>query len=244
MHIEFRGLSRSFGGKTVLDGIDFADEVTTLAVIGPSGGGKSTLLRILGGLLAPSAGEVLVDGEPVPRDEAGLARYRATLGFVFQDGGLFHHLSAHENIALPLRVVHGVAADEADERARSLLARFGLAGEGDKLPARLSGGQRQRVAIARAVAARPRMLLLDEPTSALDPEYTTDVLDLLRDLKDEGTHFVVVTHEMGFARHACDKVAFLCGGKLLEHGESARVFAHPETPELQRFLSRLLEWSV
>lgn len=244
MHIEFRGLSRSFGGKTVLDGIDFADEVATLAVIGPSGGGKSTLLRILGGLLAPSAGEVLVDGEPVPPDEAGLARYRATLGFVFQDGGLFHHLSAHENIALPLRVVHGVAADEADERARSLLARFGLAGEGDKLPAQLSGGQRQRVAIARAVAARPRMLLLDEPTSALDPEYTTDVLDLLRDLKDEGTHFVVVTHEMGFARHACDKVAFLCGGKLLEHGESARVFAHPETPELQRFLSRLLEWSV
>lgn len=244
MRIEFRGLSRAFDGKTVLDGIDFADEVTTLAVIGPSGGGKSTLLRILGGLLAPTAGEVLVDGEPVPCDEAGLARYRATLGFVFQDGGLFHHLSARENVALPLRVVHGVADAEADERAEELLARFGLAGEGGKRPAQLSGGQRQRVAIARAVAARPRMLLLDEPTSALDPEYTTDVLDLLRDLKDEGTHFVVVTHEMGFARHACDKVAFLCGGKLLEHGDSAQVFAHPETPELQRFLSRLLEWSV
>ena len=244
MRIEFRGLSRAFDGKTVLDGIDFADEVTTLAVIGPSGGGKSTLLRILGGLLAPTAGEVLVDGEPVPRDEASLARYRATLGFVFQDGGLFHHLSARDNIALPLRVVHGVADAEADGRAEELLARFGLAGEGGKRPAQLSGGQRQRVAIARAVAARPRMLLLDEPTSALDPEYTTDVLDLLRDLKDEGTHFVVVTHEMGFARHACDKVAFLCGGKLLEHGDSAQVFAHPETPELQRFLSRLLEWSV
>lgn len=244
MRIEFRNLKRSFDGRAVLDGIDFDDEVTTLAVIGPSGGGKSTLLRILGGLLPATSGEVLVDGEPIPHDEASLARYRATLGFVFQDGGLFHHLSAHDNVALPLRVVHGVDDGDADARADELLQRFGLEGEGDKRPAQLSGGQRQRVAIARAVAARPRMLLLDEPTSALDPEYTTDVLDLLRDLKDEGTHFVVVTHEMGFARHACDKVAFLCGGKLLEHGDSAQVFAHPQTPELQRFLSRLLEWSV
>lgn len=244
MRIETRGLTRRFGEKTVLDGIDFSDDVTTLAVIGPSGGGKSTLLRILGGLLAPTSGDVLVDGAAVPRDEASLARYRATLGFVFQDGGLFHHLSARENIALPLRVVHGVDPDEADARAEALLARFGIAGEGDKRPAQLSGGQRQRVAIARAVAPGPKMLLLDEPTSALDPEYTTEVLDLLRDLKNDGTHFVVVTHEMGFARHACDRVAFLHGGRLLEHGESARVFAHPATPELKRFLGKLLEWSV
>lgn len=244
MRIEMRGLTRRFGEKTVLDGIDFSDDVTTLAVIGPSGGGKSTLLRILGGLLAPTSGDVLVDGAAVPRDEASLARYRATLGFVFQDGGLFHHLSARENIALPLRVVHGVDPDEADARAEALLARFGIAGEGDKRPAQLSGGQRQRVAIARAVAPGPKMLLLDEPTSALDPEYTTEVLDLLRDLKNDGTHFVVVTHEMGFARHACDRVAFLHGGRLLEHGESARVFAHPATPELKRFLGKLLEWSV
>lgn len=244
MRIEMRGLTRAFDGKTVLDGIDFDDEVSTLAIIGPSGGGKSTLLRILGGLLPATSGEILMDGIPVPKDEADLAGYRATLGFVFQDGGLFHHLSAHENIALPLRVVHGVADDEADERAEALLTRFGLAGEGSKRPVQLSGGQRQRVAIARAVAARPRMLLLDEPTSALDPEYTTDVLDLLRDLKDEGTHFIVVTHEMGFARHACDKVAFLCDGRLLEYGGSMQVFGDPRTPELQRFLSRLLEWSV
>lgn len=169
MRIEMKGLSRAFDGKTVLDGIDFDDDVSTLAIIGPSGGGKSTLLRILGGLLPATAGEVLVDGAPMPRDEAGLARYRATLGFVFQDGGLFHHLSAHDNIALPLRVVHGVPDGEADERAEALLARFGLAGEGGKRPAQLSGGQRQRVAIARAVAARPRMLLLDEPTSCLMP---------------------------------------------------------------------------
>lgn len=244
MRIELTGLSRSFDGKTVLDGIDFDDDVTTLAIIGPSGGGKSTLLRILGGLLAPTAGTVRMGGAEVPRDERALARYRATLGFVFQDGGLFHHLSALENIALPLRAVHGLAEAEAADRAERLLERFGLAGEGGKRPAQLSGGQRQRVAIARAVAARPKMLLLDEPTSALDPEYTTEVLDLLRDLKSEGTHFIVVTHEMGFARHACDKVAFLCNGRLLEHGPSAQVFAHPQTPELQRFLGKLLEWSV
>lgn len=244
MRMKIDDLKRTFGDRTVLDGIDFDDQVNTLAIIGPSGGGKSTLLRILGGLLEPSAGRVDLDGEQLPADEAGLERYRASLGFVFQDGGLFHHLSARENIALPLRVVHGVRESEATERANALLERFGLASEGNKRPAQLSGGQRQRVAIARAVAPRPRMLLLDEPTSALDPEYTTEVLDLLRDLKDEGTRFVVVTHEMGFARHACDKVAFLAGGRLLEYGSSAEVFGRPRTPELQRFLGKLLDWSV
>lgn len=244
MHIRLAGVSRSFGGASVLSGIDFDDEVTTLAVIGPSGGGKSTLLRILGGLLPVSAGTVEVDGEEVPADEAALARYRSSLGFVFQDGGLFHHLSARENIALPLRAVHGMAEAEAAARADELLERFGLAGEGDKRPAQLSGGQRQRVAIARAVAPRPKMLLLDEPTSALDPEYTTEVLDLLRDLKEEDTRFIAVTHEMGFARHACDAVAFLCQGTLMEYGPSEELFTAPKTPELKRFLGKLLEWSV
>ncbi|MDM8162821.1 amino acid ABC transporter ATP-binding protein [Collinsella intestinalis] len=244
MRMQIEGLAQRFGDRAVLEGIDFDDEVTTLAIIGPSGGGKSTLLRILGGLLAPCAGRVALDGEALPADEPGLERYRASLGFVFQDGGLFHHLSARENIALPLRAVHGMGEADAAARADELLDRFGLAGEGDKRPAQLSGGQRQRVAIARAVAPRPRMLLLDEPTSALDPEYTTEVLDLLADLKREGTRFITVTHEMGFARHACDKVAFLCGGALMEYGPAAEVFAAPKTPELKRFLGKLLEWSV
>lgn len=244
MRIKLAGVARSFDGVSVLSGIDFDDEVTTLAIIGPSGGGKSTLLRILGGLLAPSAGTVEVDDEALPTDEAALARYRASVGFVFQDGGLFHHLSARENIALPLRAVHGMDEARAATRADELLDRFGLAGEGDKRPAQLSGGQRQRVAIARAVAPRPKMLLLDEPTSALDPEYTTEVLDLLADLKREGTRFITVTHEMGFARHACDKVAFLCQGTLMEYGPAAELFAAPKTPELGRFLGKLLEWSV
>ena len=220
MRIELEGVGHAFGGEPVLAGVDFDDDVSTLAIIGPSGGGKSTLLRIVGGLMAP------------------------TEGFVIQDGGLYHHLTARENIALPQRAVHGLSEGAARERADGLLARFGLEGEGDKYPAQLSGGQRQRVAIARAVAPRPRMLLLDEPTSALDPEYTTEVLDLLRDLKDEGTRFIAVTHEMGFARHACDKVAFLSGGRMAECGPSAEVFAHPRTPELRRFLGKLLEWSV
>lgn len=237
-------ITRSFDGVEVLRDVTLEEEVTALAIIGPSGGGKSTLLRILGGLLSPSSGTLAVGGEVVPTDEAGLRAYRAQLGFVFQDGGLFHHLTALENVALPLRVVHGIEAAEAADRAQELLARLGLRGEAEKRPAQLSGGQKQRVAIARALAARPELLLLDEPTSALDPEYTTEVLDVIRDLKEAGTRFVIVTHEMGFARHACDDVAFLCEGRLMEYGPSTRIFDKPQTPELQRFLGRLLEWSM
>ena len=244
MRIELEGVSRSFDGQVVLDDLTFSDDVTTLAVIGPSGGGKSTLLRMLGGLLTPTAGTIRMGGEPVPTDEGALTRYRATLGFVFQDGGLFQHLTARENIALPLRAVHGWTEEDAGRRADELLERFGLADEGEKRPVQLSGGQRQRVAIARAVAPKPRLLLLDEPTSALDPEYTTEVLDLLLGLKEAGTQFVAVTHEMGFARHACDKVAFLHGGRLLEYGPSEKLFDEPATPELQRFLGRLLRWGA
>lgn len=244
MRIKLEGLQKSFDNAPVLRSINFDDEVTTLAIIGPSGGGKSTLLRIIGGLIAPTAGTVEVDGERVDFNERTLPAYRAQLGFVFQSSGLFHHLSALENIALPLTVVHGVPQDEAHTHAADLLARFGLAAEKSKYPAQLSGGQQQRVAIARAVAAKPKMLLLDEPTSALDPEYTNEVLDLIRGLKENGTRFIVVTHEMGFARHACDKVAFLHSGNLLEYGESAQLFRRPSTPELERFLGKLLEWSI
>lgn len=244
MRVELRDVRKSFDGVEVLRGVDFDADVTALAVIGPSGGGKSTLLRIVGGLLAPTSGTLRVDGATVDFREDSLRAYRSTLGFVFQDGGLFHHLSALENVALPLRVVHGVGAEEAHARGCELLERLGLAAQRDKRPAQLSGGQKQRVAIARALAARPRLLLLDEPTSALDPEYTTEVLDVVRDLKEAGTRFVIVTHEMGFARRACDNVAFLYDGRLLEYGPSERIFDRPETPELTRFLSRLLEWSM
>jgi polar amino acid transport system ATP-binding protein len=244
MRVSLNKLSREFDGTTVLNSLCFDDDISTLAIIGPSGGGKSTLLRIIGGLLPPSSGTMLVDGHPLVFEEKVLISYRAQMGFVFQRGGLFHHLTARENIALPLRVVHGMSAQAAHGRADTLLERFGLNAEREKRPVQLSGGQQQRVAIARAVASQPRLLLLDEPTSALDPEYTGEVLDLIRDLKDDGVRFIVVTHEMGFARRACDKLAFLDQGSLLEYGSSAQLFGSPQTPELQRFLSRLLEWHL
>jgi polar amino acid transport system ATP-binding protein len=244
MRVSLDGLSQDFNGVTVLHDVCFDDDVSTLAIIGPSGSGKSTLLRIIGGLLAPSRGAMRVDDEPVVFDEKALIPYRARLGFVFQRGGLFHHLTARENIALPLRVVHKMPSALAFERADALLERFDLNAESEKRPVQLSGGQQQRVAIARAVAARPRLLLLDEPTSALDPEFTGEVLDLIRDLKDDGVRFIVVTHEMGFARRACEKLAFLHQGSLLEYGLSSELFSAPQTPELHHFLSRLLEWQV
>ena len=244
MKIEFQGLTKQYDQEhIVLKPMDFSDDIHTLAIIGPSGGGKSTLLRILGGLLLPTAGRMAVGGEELPVDESALQKYRQRLGFVFQQGGLFRHLDAIENIALPLEKVHGYTRQEAVRRAEELLERFGLGADGRKKPGALSGGQQQRVAIARAVAAKPRLLLLDEPTSALDPEYTNEVLDVIDELKKEGMDFVIFTHELGFARHACEKVAFLCEGSLLEYGDSASLFAHPKTHQLDRFLSRLLEWN-
>ena len=245
MKIEFHNLSKQFEqGRPVLQPMDFSDDVHALAVIGPSGGGKSTLLRIIGGLAAPTTGTLWVDGEKIETDEASLQKYRRKLGFVFQQGGLFQHMNARSNITVPLEKVHGFSHEQACERALELLARFGLKDDWKKKPAELSGGQQQRVAIARAAAAKPRLLLLDEPTSALDPEYTTEVLDIIHELKKEGLDFIIVTHEMGFARHACDKAAFLCEGTLMEYGESGQVFTQPQTAQLQQFLGKLLEWNI
>lgn len=245
MKVKFQNLSKQYEpGQIILKPMDFEDEVHTLAIIGPSGGGKSTLLRILGGLIAPTDGRLWIDGEEIIQNETALLQYRKKIGFVFQQGGLFRHMSARDNIAVPLEQVHGYSRAASCERAMELLERFGLKEDYNKKPAALSGGQQQRIAIARAVAARPKLLLLDEPTSALDPEYTTEVLDVIRELKEEGMRFIIVTHEMGFARHACDKAAFLCEGSLMEYGESSQLFAHPQTEQLKRFLGKLLEWNV
>ena len=245
MRIEFHGLTKKFEtGQVVLQSMDFADDVHSLAIIGPSGGGKSTLLRILGGLLIPSEGEVSVNGKLLPKDDDELQKYRKEIGFVFQQGGLFRHMNALDNIVSPLMKVHGYSKEQATDRAMDLLTRFGLEEDILKKPAALSGGQQQRVAIARAIAARPNLLLLDEPTSALDPEYTTEVLDIVNELKQEGMDFIIVTHEMGFARHACEKAAFLCEGRLMEYGPSETLFHQPETEQLQGFLGKLLEWEM
>jgi len=241
MKIEIKGLCKAFDGKNnVLDGVSYEDDIKALALIGRSGCGKSTFLRILGGLIPASSGIALIGGETASDDVA----YRKKIGFVFQQGGLFSHLSARWNITLPLIKVHGYSKGQAQERTDELLARFGLLSEADKKPSQLSGGQKQRIAIARAVAPKPEILFLDEPTSALDPEYTVEVLNMIRELKDERLSFIIATHEMGFALHACDKVMFLDGGKIAEQGESKEVFARPKTAELEVFLSKTLEWKV
>jgi len=231
-------------GNRVLDDISFTSDARALALIGPSGGGKSTLLRILGGLLRPTEGKVSIDGNCQPDNERDMVAFRRKLGYVFQQNGLFRHMDALTNIALPMKAVHGVSDIEAKERAMELLRRFGLDDSAHKRPGEMSGGQQQRVAIARAIAPGPGLLLLDEPTSALDPEYTSEVLDMVAELRDGGQNLVIVTHEMGFARRACDQAAFLSGGRIIESGSSDAMFTQPRTDELQRFLKKLLGWNL
>ncbi len=245
MKIKIQELYKSFDSNTlVLENLNFQDEIHSLAIIGPSGGGKSTFLRILGGLLEPTKGKIWINHKEILFQEEELQEYRKTIGFVFQQNGLLNHMTSLENIAHPLREVHGYSKKEADKIATDLLIRFGLEEAIHKKPSALSGGQKQRVGIARAIAPKPQFLLFDEPTSALDPEYTIEVLNIINELKEEGIDFIIVTHEMGFARHACDKVAFLAENKLLEYGNSSEVFSNPKNEKLKTFLDKLLEWNV
>ncbi len=243
MHLTLDALTKSFGAHRVLDSItaDFG-ELRSLALIGPSGGGKSTLLRIIAGLETPDSGTVTLDGATIDFRETALREHRRHLGVVFQAFNLFPHLSALANLTLPLEKVHGLAPDAARDLAQQTLARFALADHAHKRPAELSGGQKQRVAIARAIAIKPRVLLFDEPTSALDPEMTAEVLDAIEELKNEGRDFLLVTHEMGFARHVADRVAFLAAGRIVEHAPAAELFAAPQTAECRDFLARILKY--
>jgi polar amino acid transport system ATP-binding protein len=243
MKLALQNVTKFFGQQRVLDGVtaDFG-ELRSLALIGPSGGGKSTLLRVIAGLETPDAGVVTLDGSAIDFREVPLREHRRHLGVVFQSFNLFPHLDALANLTLPLEKVHHLAPPAARELARQTLARFGLEAHAHKRPAELSGGQRQRVAIARAIAIKPRLLLLDEPTSALDPEMTAEVLDAIEELKNEGRDFLLVTHEMGFARHVADRVAFLAAGRIVEHAPAAELFAAPKSPECRDFLARVLRY--
>jgi polar amino acid transport system ATP-binding protein len=244
--IEVAHVVKRFGERLVLDGVSLAVHPgETVALIGPSGGGKSTLLRCLNGLSAFDAGTVRVGPHLLTARESGRAtpavrQVRRLLGMIFQDFQLFPHLTALGNVVEAPRHVLGLSAAQAEGRARALLGRVGLASHADAYPRQLSGGQKQRVAIARALAMEPRGLLCDEITSALDPELKGEVLDVLVDLKRDGLTLVLVTHEIGFARRAADRVVVLAGGKVIEEGPPGQVIDDPRVERTRQFLSRVL----
>src|SRR5262245_19136685 len=243
MKLRLHNVSKQFNGHFALDGVSVTlEKVHTLVLIGPSGGGKSTLLRIIAGLEFPDQGEVEINGERVLFEEDLLLKHRRTIGTVFQAFNLFPHLTALQNITLPLEKAHNRLPAEAEETARQLLQRFRLESHGHKKPAELSGGQRQRVAIARAIAIRPRLVLFDEPTSALDPEMTAEVLDVIKELREEGRDFVLVTHEMGFARQVADQIALLADGRIVESGSVGQIFDHPASEQSRDFLAKVLKY--
>ena len=243
MKLRLGQICKKFGSHAVLDAVSLQlDAVHTLAMIGPSGGGKSTLLRIIAGLEYPDSGTVEINDERVLFEETPLREYRRTIGTVFQAFNLFPHLTALQNITLPLEKVHGHSAAEAEEIARLLLVRFRLENHGGKRPAELSGGQRQRVAIARAISIKPRLLLFDEPTSALDPEMTSEVLDVIKELREEGRDFILVTHEMGFARQVADQAVFLAEGRIVEGGPVGPLFDSPVARQTRDFLAKVLKY--
>lgn len=243
MRLELCGISKVFGTHQALAALNLPEtEFHSLAIIGPSGGGKTTLLRLLAGLERPDAGEIMINGQALQTTEQWLQLYRRTIGTVFQAYNLFPHLSALENIVLPMTRVHGVPADPARETAFSLLRRFNLSDHANRRPAELSGGQQQRVAIVRAIAVKPRFLLFDEPTSALDPEMTAEVLELIEELRAEGRNLIIVTHNMGFARKVADQCLFIAKGTLVEAGAVDDIFSAPRTPLLADFLQKVLKY--
>ena len=243
MKLGLQKICKQFNGHAALDAVSLQlEKVHTLALIGPSGGGKSTLLRIIAGLEHPDSGILEINDERVVFEETLLRQHRRTIGTVFQAFNLFPHLTALQNITLPLEKVHGHTPPAAKEIARQLLVRFRLENHASKRPAEMSGGQRQRVAIARAISIKPRLLLFDEPTSALDPEMTAEVLDMIKELREEGRDFILVTHEMGFARQVADQAAFLAEGRILEAGPIAPLFDAPSAPQTRDFLAKVLKY--
>ncbi len=243
LKLNISNLSKRFNACQALDRLSLKlENVRSLVLIGPSGGGKTTLLRVLAGLEVPDGGEVEFQGERMHFEEAALLRHRRRVGIVFQAFNLFPHLTALENITLPLERVHGQSAKLARETGLELLRRFELDSHAAQKPGALSGGQRQRVAIARAVAIRPRVLLFDEPTSALDPEMTAEVLDMIEQLREEGADLILVTHEMGFARKVADIAAFVSHGRVHECGPTSMLFGAPSTEEGKRFFGTVLKY--
>ena len=234
-------LKKNFGKLEVLKGISLeVKEGEVVCLIGPSGSGKSTFLRCLNRLEKITAGEVIVDGHPISDPNVNINKVRENIGMVFQHFNLFPHLTVLDNITLAPTELKIMDKKAAEEKARDLLSRVGLADKADAYPAQLSGGQKQRVAIARSLAMNPDIMLFDEPTSALDPEMVGEVLQLMKELADDGMTMVVVTHEMGFAREVGTRVLFMDGGNIAEQNNPKDFFENPKNPRLQEFLSKVL----
>ena len=243
MKLKATDLCKAFGRQTVLQNVNVnLERVHALALIGPSGGGKSTLLRIIAGLEKPDSGRLRLNDQEIVYREKELMAHRRSVGTVFQAFNLFPHLTALQNITLPLEKVHQYKAGAARQVAEEILARFQLSEHSHKPPAQLSGGQRQRVAIARAISIKPKLLLFDEPTSALDPEMTAEVLEVIEELRKEGRDLVLVTHQMGFAHRIADQIALLSGGQILECGPPSQVLDDPESETTRQFLAKILKY--
>ena len=240
--VEVKSVVKRFGLNTVLDGVDLeVEEHEVVCLIGASGSGKSTLLRCINGLEPMQAGTITVDGRRVIQDDIKLNRLRRDVGIVFQAFNLFPHMTVLDNITLaPRKVLHLSKAD-AEERARPLLERIGMADKAEEYPDRLSGGQQQRVAIIRAMAMQPKLMLLDEITSALDPELVNEVLHMMQELAEQDMTMVVATHEMNFARDVASKVCYLHKGQIIEEGPPEKIFTNPDHVRTSEFLKRTLE---
>ncbi|WP_205738271.1 MULTISPECIES: amino acid ABC transporter ATP-binding protein [Glutamicibacter] len=239
--VELRGVNKHYGALHVLNDINL--QVTkgeVVVILGPSGSGKSTLCRAINRLETIDDGTITIDGKVLPEEGKALAMLRADVGMVFQSFNLFAHKTIMENVTLGPIKVKGMKKSEADKVAMKLLERVGVANQAGKLPAQLSGGQQQRVAIARALAMRPKVMLFDEPTSALDPEMINEVLDTMVGLAKEGMTMLVVTHEMGFARKAADRVIFMADGQIVEQATPDEFFTNPKSARAKDFLGKLI----
>lgn len=239
--LEIGGVCKSFGPLQVLKDVDLSvDPGEVVVICGASGSGKSTLLRCINGLETPDSGTIRFRDAPVQMSRSGLRDLRRSIGMVFQSFNLFPHLTALQNVSLGPKKILGKRAGEANQAARTLLERVGLADKADVFPDFLSGGQQQRVAIARALAMEPSVMLFDEPTSALDPEMVKEVLDVMRHLANQGMTMIVVSHEMNFAREVADRVAFMHQGEIVETALPQDFFGSPQNPHAQRFVSTVL----
>ena len=239
--IDVKNLHKSFGNHEVLKGVnEHIEKGEKVVVIGPSGSGKSTFLRCLNLLEEPTGGKIIFEGQNITAKDTDINLVRRRMGMVFQQFNLFPHLTVRENIKLAPVKLKVMTDEEADKRSLELLARVGLPDKADSYPAQLSGGQQQRIAIARALAMNPDVMLFDEPTSALDPEMVGEVLEIMKELADDGMTMVVVTHEMGFAREVATRVLFMDGGNIVEQNEPKEFFANPQHPRLKDFLSKVL----